>query len=190
MYSSLASLTEKGAAYVVEENAKKYMPVPLHEFCSNCIKVMENEKNWLLKNIETKKDNTESYITIEGENNILNKAKNLLSSAEERAYISCSADTLNLIEDEISCLIAKNLRVVILTDSTYALSGATVYKTDFKGNQIGIITDSKYVLTGEYGAGSANTCLYSGQKNFVLLFKTALSNEIKLIQYTKGVQTK
>ena len=50
-----------------------------------------------------------------------------------------------------------------------------------EGKQIGIITDSKHVLTGEYGKGSMNTCLYSGQKNFVELYKTALANEIKLL---------
>ena len=50
-----------------------------------------------------------------------------------------------------------------------------------RGMQIGVITDSRYVLTGEYGEGSINTCLYSGQKNFVELYKSALSNEIKLL---------
>ena len=52
--------------------------------------------------------------------------------------------------------------------------------------QIGIIADSKYVLTGEYGEGSMNTCLYSGQKNFVELYKTALANEIELIKIREG----
>ena len=47
--------------------------------------------------------------------------------------------------------------------------------------QVGVIADSKYVLTGEYGEGSMNTCLYSVQKNLVELYKTALANEIKLL---------
>ena len=34
-----------------------------------------------------------------------------------------------------------------------------------------------------------NTCLYSGQKNFVNLYKRALANEIKLISNTGGRQT-
>ena len=55
-----------------------------------------------------------------------------------------------------------------------------------RGMQIGVITDSRYVLTGEYGEGSINTCLYSGQKNFVELYKSALSNEIKLLAMTRG----
>ena len=56
------------------------------------------------------------------------------------------------------------------------------------GKQIGIITDSKHVLTGEYGKGSMNTCLYSGKKNFVMLYKNALANEIKLMTLSKEKQ--
>lgn len=48
-----------------------------------------------------------------------------------------------------------------------------------------MITDSKYVLTGEYGEGSMNTCLYSGQKNFVELYKRTLANEIELLAMKK-----
>ena len=33
VYSALSVLVEKGAAYVQEENAKKYIPVKLEEFC-------------------------------------------------------------------------------------------------------------------------------------------------------------
>ena len=54
-----------------------------------------------------------------------------------------------------------------------------------RGTSIGVITDSKYVLTGEYGEGSMNTCLYYGQKNFVELYKRALANEIELLAMKK-----
>ena len=38
-YNSLASMTEKGAAYLVEEaSTRKYVPVPLNEFCKNRIR--------------------------------------------------------------------------------------------------------------------------------------------------------
>ena len=40
-YNSLASMTEKGAAYLVEEaSTRKYVPVPLNEFCKNRIRKM------------------------------------------------------------------------------------------------------------------------------------------------------
>ena len=75
---------------------------------------------------------------------------------------------------------------MLITDSEFSFEGALVYVTEAKESQIGLITDSRYVLSGEYGPGSMNTCLYSGQKNFVKLFKTALANEIELIKIRKG----
>lgn len=72
-------------------------------------------------------------------------------------------------------------KVVIITDQPVTFENARVYVGESRGTQIGVIADSRYVLTGEYGEGSMNTCLYSGKKNFVELYKTALSNEIKLL---------
>lgn len=101
--------------------------------------------------------------------------------AEERVYISCTRNYLLLLVEEVEQLISAHKKVVIITDQAVNFKNAKVYIGEPRGMQIGIITDSKYVLTGEYGEGSMNTCLYSGQKNFVELYKRSLSNEIKLL---------
>ena len=75
---------------------------------------------------------------------------------------------------------------MIITYQPATLRNAKVYLGESRGMQVGVIADSKYVLTGEYGEGSMNTCLYSGQKNFVELYKTALANEIELIKIREG----
>ena len=86
-YSALAALTEKGAAYILEENAKKYIPVALEEFCENSIRRMQEEKAWMLENLPSSYVDEEGYITIEGESNISNKIHNLLNETEERVYL-------------------------------------------------------------------------------------------------------
>ena len=49
-YASLASMTEKGAAYLVEEGStRKYVPVPLDEFCRNSIRGLEGSAKWLIQ---------------------------------------------------------------------------------------------------------------------------------------------
>ncbi len=185
-YSALAALVEKGAAYVVEESAKRYIPVGVEEFCGNCIRRMQIEMEWMTRNLPQKRAEMEGYITIEGEQNILNKVKNLISQANERVYLSCTAEYLDVFRPELESLIEKGRKVVILTDALYKLEGAIFYQTEDKEQQIGLIVDSKSVLSGEYGNGSLNTCLYSGQKNFVTVFKNAMANEIKLIQLQEG----
>ena len=181
-YNSLASMTEKGASYLVEEGStKKYVPVPLEEFCKNYIRRLEESKRWLVEHKPSEKTHTEGYVTIEGARNILNMLKNLLTKAEERVYISCTRNYLLLLVEEVEQLISAHKKVVIITDQAVNFKNAKVYIGEPRGMQIGIITDSKYVLAGEYGEGSMNTCLYSGQKNFVELYKRSLSNEIKLL---------
>lgn len=181
-YNSLASMTEKGASYLVEEGTtKKYVPVLLEEFCKNHIRGLEESKKWLCGHKPSEKSHVEGYITIEGAKNILNKLKNLLSKVEERVYISCTRNYLLLLVEEIEELLKAGKKVVIITDQAAGFSNAKVYIGEPRGMQIGIITDSKYVMTGEYGEGSMNTCLYSGQENFVELYKRSLSNEIKLL---------
>lgn len=185
-YGAIAALVEKGGAYLVEESAKKYVPVKLEEFCDNCIRKLEKGKSWLTEHTPDEKVEEVGYITIDGEDHILNKMKNLILYAEERVYISCTHTYLELVETELRKLLAQQKKVVVITDKAIDYEGAKGYISENRGTQIGIITDSRYVLTGEFGDGSGNTCLYSGQKNFVELFKGALANEIKLIGYTKG----
>lgn len=188
-YNSLASMTEKGASYLVEEGStKKYVPVPLEEFCKNYIRRLEESKRWLVEHKPSEKTHTEGYVTIEGARNILNMLKNLLTKAEERVYISCTRNYLLLLVEEVEQLISAHKKVVIITDQAVNFKNAKVYIGEPRGMQIGIITDSKYVLTGEYGEGSMNTCLYSGQKNFVELYKRSLSNEIKLLAIQESQQ--
>ena len=123
----------------------------------------------------------EGYITIEGASHILDKMRNILKKVDEKVYISLTRNYLLLLVGELQTLIAAKKQVVIITDQPTAFSRAKVYVGEDRGMRIGVIADSRYVLTGEYGEGSMNTCLYSGQKNFVELYRTALSNEIKLL---------
>lgn len=181
-YNSLANMTEKGATYMVEEgHTRKYVPVPLDEFCRNRIRKLEETKNWLIGHMPSGKTYVEGYITIEGANHILDKMRNILKKVDEKVYISLTRNYLLLLVGELQTLIAAKKQVVIITDQPTAFSRAKVYVGEDRGMRIGVIADSRYVLTGEYGEGSMNTCLYSGQKNFVELYRTALSNEIKLL---------
>ena len=181
-YNSLANMTDKGAAYLVEEgNTRKYVPVPLDEFCKNRIRRLEETKRWLSAHVPSEKTHAEGYITIEGADHILDKIRNLLSQVDKRVYVSCTRNYLLLLVRELQDLTEAKKKVVIITDHPGGFDNAKVYVGESRGMQIGVIADSKYVITGEYGEGSMNTCLYSGQKNFVELYKTALSNEIKLL---------
>ena len=69
-------------------------------------------------------------------------------------------------DKELESLIERRKKVVIITDQPVNFDGAKVYIGNPRGTAVGLIVDSNCVLAGEYGE-SMNTCLYSGQKNFV-----------------------
>ena len=181
-YKALDGLTDKGAACVSEGAARKYTAVGIEEFCQNKIRFLTERKDYLVEHMPREKEDTEGYITIRSDENISDKVKNMLEKAEKRVYISMSQKMLEKIMPELQNLTGKKIKVVILTDKPFVLAGAKIYQSQDKKNQIGIIADSRYVLTGELGRGKESTCLYSGQVNFVQVFKDSMKNEIRLLE--------
>ena len=69
---------------------------------------------------------------------------------------------------------------VILSDD-FEIPKAIYHKTQTEKNQIRLIVDSSFVLTGEISGSEHDTCLYSGQQNLVDVMKEALKNKIELL---------
>lgn len=63
---------------------------------------------------------------------------------------------------------------------------SAIYISSAKKSSIRLIIDSEYALTGEITGSKDDTCLYTGQRNFISVFKETLRNEIKLIQLQGG----
>lgn len=185
-YTSLASLVEKGGAFVIEEATIRYTPVPIDEFCENKIRKLQESKADLIRTIPSKRAVVEGYITIKGEVNILNKLRNMILEAKERVYISVPNQILDLIVPDIEQAILRGIKMVIITNGSFNLDGSIIYIADQPLQQIRLIADSTNVLTGDINNGEHSTCLYSQKQNLVDLFKDSMKNEIKLIEIMKG----
>ena len=186
-YTALAGLVDKGAAYVLEEGkVTRYTPVPPEEFCSNKIDRLKEIKDKILNQLPALKNDAEGYITIKGELEIINKLKNTVRQAEARIYVSANRRVMELLRKELLDALARDLKVVIISDEKFTLPGAICYGTDKQTEQIRLIADSQTVVTGDLEDDENSTCLYSCKRNLVDLFKEALQNEIKLIQIQKG----
>ncbi|MFW6264966.1 MAG: TrmB family transcriptional regulator [Bacillota bacterium] len=184
VYTTLASLVEKGAAHIIEDTAKHYTPVSIDEFCNNKIRQMQDIKKKLIDNMPERQQEDEGYITIKGKINILDKVKNMISEAQKRIYISISAEILEAILPQLKKALSRGLKVVIITKAPFTLEKATIYYSENKESQIRLIADSTNVLTGEIIDENNSTCLYSRKENLVNLFKESMKNEIKLIELT------
>jgi sugar-specific transcriptional regulator TrmB len=185
-YTSLAALVEKGAAHIIEGAATRYTPVPVQEFCENKLRKLRGTIDDLLRTIPQKREETEGYITVKGQEHIFDKMRNMVRDARERVYISASKPIIEAILPEVKSGMDRGIKVVLITDEPLDLNGATVYRAEKSSRQIRLIADSTNVLTGDVEDGSNSTCLYSRKKNLIDLLKDSLKNEIKFIEMTKG----
>jgi hypothetical protein len=109
----------------------------------------------------------------------------MMEEAGKRVYLAASSERISRFVPELSALLAKKTKVVLLSDrEPEGLKGAVFYRTEGKENQVRLIADSRYVLTGELTGSRQDICLYSGQRVFVDALKEAMRNEIKLIELT------
>ena len=177
-YTALAGLVEKGAAYVLEDKATRYTPVPLDEFCENRVRRLQELKEELLRELPSTSQSVDGYITIKGATEIINKLKNTIA----RIYVSATDSAIEALRGELTEAVGRGLKVVIITGRPFVLEGAIIYYAHKPSSQIRLIADSQEVLTGDLADGSNSTCLYSSKQNLVDLFKDALKNEIKLIE--------
>ena len=180
VYSALQSLLEKGALYLIEGETTKYEPVTVKDFLSNTILDLQKKALLIEENAPKKIVQSEGYITILGAKNIENKIRLMLKETQERIYVMASCEILRKFNDELLMLCNSGKKVVVLSDD-FELENAIYHKTQTEKNQIRLITDSRFVLTGILSGNVHDTCLYSGQQNLVDVMKEALKNKIELL---------
>lgn len=190
VYGGLSGLADKGAVYLEEGSTSKYIAVPIEEFCENKIRSLIREKESLILNIPAMKEKEIGYITITGSRNIWNKIVTMIQEAEKRIYFSASLPVIEQLQDEFAKVLERKIKLVFITDGIpdekSLMKDAICYIGGARGNNIRLIIDSEYALTGELTGKKDDTCLYTGQENFIKVFKEALRNEMKLIELTEG----
>ncbi len=187
VYSGLSALTDKGAAYLIEGSSSKYMAVPIEVFCENKIQSLCREKEYLIKHIPSVKKKEIGYLTISGCQNIWDQILGMIRGAQKRIYLSASLSVIERLQKELLEAVEREIKLVLITDGKVRdLQGSIWYVGGARDNNIRLIIDSEYALTGEITGSKEDTCLYTGQKNFITVFKETLRNEMKLIQLQGG----
>ncbi len=184
-YLGLAGLADKGGAYKINGETARYTAVAPEELVQNLKRKFAEVMKVIQEEIPQINDIGDSFVTINGTGQILDKMKNLIIQAKERIYISISSSQLGNVLDELKAARDRGLKVVIITSETFELDGMICHTSDKQFESVRLIADSQNVLTGQLD-GNNPTCLFSRNINMVELIKDSLTNEIKLI----GLNTK
>ena len=203
VYNSLATLVEKGAAYTMQGEASKFVPVKVEVFLHNTLKELEKKADFIIQHAPKPVEQETGYITIKGSRHIKDKITELLTSTELRLYIMAESQLILKYKSQLEVLTNNEKKVVILTDKDILekdgspkLAGikvknsgkktqkgeSVIYITELQKGQLRLISDSKYVLTGEVTGLESDNCLYSGQPHLISIMKEALKNKITLLQ--------
>ncbi|MBR5577800.1 MAG: TrmB family transcriptional regulator [Lachnospiraceae bacterium] len=187
VYSSLSALVEKGAAYVSEGTALVYQAVAPEEFLNNKLREYERDREYIVQGMPEKELVKSGYFTIQGHTHIKNKIYHMIKDCEKRIYFSAEADIIleyrELLQERKKC----GLKIVLMSNGDFLQEGTVFYRDEPEEGQLRLITDSRYVLTGELRGQSSDTCLYSEQENLVSIMKDALRNRMRLLEL-KGTE--
>lgn len=181
VYAACSELVSKGACYLEEGESTKYIPVDLEVFLNNRINRLKEKSDFIIAHKPAEVVNADGYITIRGSENILDKVKQMIECTGARIYLLASSKIIENFESELISLTKRNIKIVILSDG-FEMKGAKIYKTEVEPDQIRFISDSTFVLTGQFSGSVEDRCLYSGQENLVSVMKEYLKNKIFLLE--------
>jgi HTH-type transcriptional regulator, sugar sensing transcriptional regulator len=180
VYTALATLVGKGLARSEATSSVRYFPLPANEFVANRIAYLQQQGE-LLRNLLPQAAAREGgYLTIEGAPNIADTLRNMIRQAQERIYAALEGKALQLVQADLQKAARRGLKVVLISLEPVIIQGAQIHQGAVPKGQVRVITDSSWVLTGDYQENGSPTCLYSNRRNLVELCKDALRNEIKL----------
>ncbi len=175
-YAALSSLVDKGYAYVIEGTSIKYTPVPKEELMKkNARRSFDTQIDIIDQQLDFTQLKQEPYITLSGQDNIIDKLRNIIDRASLRIYMSCDDGLLGALSEEIKAAVDRDLKVVILSPNDLQGVKHTHYFNE-PSSSIKLIADTKEVL-----AGTLKQSLYSKNVTLVQLIREAFINEIAII---------
>jgi len=177
-YIALASLVDKGFADRIEGESTRYAAVAPADLALLLRRRHEDALEGLLRSAPPTRPAGTPFLDVSGRDRVLGKVRLLLDAAEDRVYLSASADDLDEIRHDLSRAASRGVRLTVLTTRAWHLERAVVLvRRSPRG--LRLIVDGRRVLTGELDATTA-ACVLSENAHLVSLIKDTLTHEIEL----------
>jgi Cd2+/Zn2+-exporting ATPase len=161
IYEVLGKLTARGAAMTLRTGgATKYAPVPAIEFLDQLRREHEELTDSLKDDLAilTAAPNLEYVWHIEGHDNIMAKAMEMIDQAKSGIYLALLPATFPTLKSSLEGAVARGVRVVIYTASALELPGGQVVVaplseealTQVGGLGLILVIDGEEVLVAEW----------------------------------------
>ena len=191
IYEVLGKLTVRGAAMTLrKEGSTQYAPIPAQEF----LEQLHREQDALINALEEDLSDLDAtsdqdYVwNIEGHDNIMAKAEEMLAQAQERIYLSLMPATFPSLQGSLEQAIARGVRVVVYSTEPLDLPGGRVIATPVpevaqervEGLWLVMVIDEQEVLVGELLTENRARASWTGSPLFVFIAEHHLRTDLYL----------
>lgn len=193
IYEVVGKLTARGAAMTLHTgNATKYAPVSAPEFLDH----LQREHQELITSLKddltllASAPNLEYVWNLEGHENIMGKATEMIRQAERRIYLALMPDTLPTLLPALAGSIRRGVRVTIYTMGELDLPGAEVIAarlsekalTQVGGLGLILVVDGQEVLIAEWLTATQARASWTSSPLLVFIAEHHLRTDLYLPQ--------
>jgi sugar-specific transcriptional regulator TrmB len=191
IYEVLGKLTARGAAMTLrKEGSTQYAPVPAGEFLAQ----LQHEQDALIGALEQELAGLDAvsdldYVwNIEGHENVMAKAREMIDQARERIYLSLLPATYAALQDALQRAIGRGVQVVVYSTGELDLPGGRVIANPVPGEVherveglwLVLVVDAKEVLVGELLTENRARASWTGSPLFVFIAEHHLRTDLYL----------
>ncbi|HID63746.1 MAG TPA: TrmB family transcriptional regulator [Anaerolineae bacterium] len=193
IYEVLGKLTARGAAMTLRKGgATKYAPVPAAEFLDQLHR--EHEKLiFSLKDdlaVLTSAPDLEYVWNIEGHENIMAKAEEMIHQANSRIYLALLPVTFPALQPALEKAIRRGVKVVVYTTDDFDLPGGQVVVapmseealSQVEGLGLILVIDGEEVLIGEWLTATQARASWTSSPLLVFIAEHHLRTDLYLPQ--------
>jgi sugar-specific transcriptional regulator TrmB len=193
IYEVLGKLTARGAAMTLRKgNSTQYAPVPAEEFLDQLLEEQEELIGSLKGDLAhlTSAPDLEYVWNIEGHENILAKAEEMIDQAKTRIYLALLPDTFPDLRSALIEAIGRDVRVVIYTIGEIDLPGGQMVVAPMSEEALSqagglgliLVIDGEEVLVGEWVAATQARASWTSSPLLVFIAEHHLRTDLYLPQ--------
>jgi len=193
IYEVLGKLTARGAAMTLRKgDSTQYAPVPADEFLDYLRREHEVLTTSLKDDLATLASPTDlEYVwNIEGHENIMAKAREMIGQAKTRIYLALVPTTCQALQPVLEQAIGRGVRVVLYTTSALDLPGGRVIVAHVSEETLGqarglglvLVIDGEEVLIGEWLTANQARASWTNSPLLVFIAEHHLRTDLYLPQ--------
>jgi len=193
IYEVLGKLTTRGAAMTLRKgNSTQYAPVPADEFLDQLQREHEVLTTSLKDDLATLASPADlEYVwNIEGHENIMAKAREMISQAKSRIYLALVPATCQTLQPTLEEATGRGVRVVLYSTSDVAMTGCRVVVAHVSEETLGqarglglvLVIDGEEVLIGEWLTATQARASWTSSPLLVFIAEHHLRTDLYLPQ--------